>query len=210
VITVQTDNPGETFTIQTYGSGYDYNVDCDDDGNDDILNAITDSTCSYGAAGTYTITISSATGTGFPRIYFNNGGDKEKLLTIEQWGTGQWTSMNSAFYGCINLTVEASDAPDLSNVIDLNSMFRDATSFNQDISGWTTTNVKNMSFMFRGAAIFNQNINGWDTSNVTNMSFMFNDAVNINEYLNNWDTSKVTNMTYMFKSANSFNKNLNN
>ena len=36
-------------------------------------------------------------GTGFPRIYFNNGGDRQKLLTIEQWGTGKWTSMNSAF-----------------------------------------------------------------------------------------------------------------
>ena len=61
--------------------------------------------------------ITAGSGTGFPRIYFNNGGDKDKLLTIEQWGTGHWTSMSSAFYGCSNLAGQASDAPDLSGVV---------------------------------------------------------------------------------------------
>jgi len=94
VITVQTDNLGSSsstqFTIPTTGSGYNYNVDCDDDGFDEATGQTGNYTCNYGSAGTYTVRIkdNSGAGTGFPRIYFNNGGDKYKLLTIEQWGTG--------------------------------------------------------------------------------------------------------------------------
>ena len=41
-------------------------------------------TCEYAAAGAYIVRIKDNSGlrTGFPRIYFNNGGDKLKLLTI--------------------------------------------------------------------------------------------------------------------------------
>ena len=35
VITVQIDNPGDTFTIPTTGTGYNYNVDCNNDSVDD-------------------------------------------------------------------------------------------------------------------------------------------------------------------------------
>ena len=95
VITVKTDNTGtsanDAFTIPTTGTGYDYNVDCNDDGTDEATGVSGDYTCDYsalGGAGTYTIRIKdhAGDGTGFPRIYFNNGGDKDKLLTIEQWG----------------------------------------------------------------------------------------------------------------------------
>ncbi len=103
VITVKTDNYGASsdtqFTIPTTGTGYNYNVDCNNDGSNDATAQTGDYTCNYASAGTYTIRIkdNSGIGTGFPRIYFNNTGDKEKLLTIEQWGTGQWTSMYRAF-----------------------------------------------------------------------------------------------------------------
>jgi hypothetical protein len=99
VITVQTDNPGNSsdsqFTIPTTGGGYNYNVDCDDDGTDEEIGVTGNYTCTYTAADTYTVRISDNSGldTGFPRIYFNNDLDRRKLLTIEQWGTGQWTSM---------------------------------------------------------------------------------------------------------------------
>jgi hypothetical protein len=29
----------------------------------------------------------------FPRIYFNDTGDKEKIISIDQWGDVNWTSM---------------------------------------------------------------------------------------------------------------------
>ena len=95
VITVKTDNPGTStntqFTIPTFGGGYDYNVDCNDDGTDEATGQTGNYTCDYAAPGIYTIRIKDNTGarTGFPRIYFNNGGDAQKLINIEQWGTGK-------------------------------------------------------------------------------------------------------------------------
>ena len=45
-----------------------------------------------------------------------------------------------------------------------------------------------MQSMFRDAEAFNQNISNWDVSNVTDMSFMFYNAKNFNQDISNWDT----------------------
>jgi len=214
VITVKTDNPGPSsntqFTIPTGGSGYNYNVDCNNDGTDEAVAQTGNYTCNYGAAGTYTVRIkdNSGAGTGFHRIYFNNGGDKDKLLTIEQWGTGQWSSMAYAFYGCTNLAGQASDAPDLSVVTNMYAMFAGAAAFNQNIGSWNTANITNMSFMFYNANAFNQNIGSWNTASVTDMSSMFYNANVFNQNIGSWDTTNVTNMSIMFYNANAFNQNI--
>ena len=216
VITVKTDNVGTSsntqFTIPTTGGGYNYNVDCDDDGSIDATGQTGNYTCDYGTGNeeTYTIRIkdNSGAGTGFPRIFFNDGGDKDKLLTIEQWGTGDWTSMNSAFSGCSNLAGQASDAPDLSGVTDMSNMFWGATAFNQDIGSWDTSNVMDMSRMFKDASVFNQDIGSWNTSNVTDMNFMFFYASAFNQDIGSWNTTNVTNMYAMFFYASVFNQDI--
>ena len=198
VITVKTDNAGTStstqFTIPTTGTGYNYNVDCNNDGANEATALTGNYTCNYAAAGTYTVRIKDNTGlgTGFPRIYFNLSGDMRKLLTIEQWGKGKWTSMNRAFYGCIYLTGNATDSPDLSGVTDTSYMFSIAPAFNQDIGNWDTANVTSMSNMFNGAQAFNQDIGNWDTANVTNMVYMFRDAYAFNQELGSWNTANVT------------------
>jgi surface protein len=48
-----------------------------------------------------------------------------------------------------------------------------ASSFNQDISSWDTSNVQDMSYMFCNAESFDQDIGDWDTSNVETMNKMF-------------------------------------
>lgn len=53
-------------------------------------------------------------------------------------------------------------------------MFINNTAFNQDISGWNTSNVANMFRMFVGSSSFNQDLSGWDVSGVTDMTDMFN------------------------------------
>jgi surface protein len=218
VITVKTDNAGTSenthFTIPTTGSGYDYNVDCDNDGVDEDTGLNGSYTCDYGVGneGTYTIRIkdNSGSGTGFPRIYFNNDGDREKLLTIEQWGTGKWTSMDSAFSGCSNLAGQAVDTPDLSNVTDMTSMFRSASDFNQAIGDWDTSNVKDMNAMFYFAHSFNQPLGDWDTSNVTDMRYMFRSASAFDQDIGGWDTSSVVLMNSLFRWAGAFNQDLDN
>lgn len=215
MITVKTNNTGisnnDQFTIPTTGGGYNYNVDCDDDGTNEASGVTGDYTCDYeGSPGTYTIRIEDASGdrTGFPRIYFNNGGDKEKILTVAQWGTGLWTSMARAFNGCKNLTITAIDTPDLSNVTDMSYMFANSAYFNSDLSAWDTGTVTNMSYMFYWAADFNGDISGWDTGNVTNMRYMFHYALNFNQDIGGWNTSNVTNMYSLFASTFDFNQDI--
>ena len=176
VITVQTDNAGTSsdtqFMIPTAGSGYNYNVDCDNDGSDETKGE-TVTTSAIISAGTYTVRIKDNTGagTGFPRIYFNNGGDKEKILTIEQWGTGQWTSMESAFYGCSNLEGRRQMRLDLSNVTDMSHMFS-LPAPSTRISGVGMYRPYKCIFMFVGVKLSTQNYDalliGWDAQTLQN------------------------------------------
>jgi surface protein len=77
-------------------------------------------------------------------------------------------------------------------VTDMNSMFYNATAFNQPLGSWDVSNVTNMQQMFGGATAFNQAIGSWDVSNVTNMRNMFAAAklstANYDELLIGWST----------------------
>ena len=97
---------------------------------------------------------------------------------------------------------------DVSKVIEMCSMFYNARDFNQDISKWDVSQVINMEFMFWAAAAFNQPIGKWDVSQVTTMNGMFNGAVAFNQDISNWDTSQVTDMAYMFRDAAAFNQDI--
>ena len=52
-------------------------------------------------------------------------------------------------------------------------MFRDDTTFNQDIGNWDVSNVTDMHEMFNGTNVFNQDIGNWDVSNVIDMNLCF-------------------------------------
>jgi surface protein len=192
--------------IPTTGSGYDYDVDWDNDGVFDEFGITGNATHDFGVAGTYTIRITGS----FPRIFFNNSGDTWKLISIDQWGNNPWTSMNGAFRGCRNPVINATDTPDLSNVTDMTRMFGSSNEFNSDIGSWDVSNVTNMSGLFDRAVMFNQNLSNWDVSNVTDMNRLFKEAWDYDQPLNSWDVGNVTDMTYMFEDASSFNQPLNN
>lgn len=99
---------------------------------------------------------------------------------------------------------------DVSNVTNMSEIFRRATSFNQDLGNWDVSNVTDMSAMFNAADSFNQDIGNWDVSNVTDMSSMFSWATSFNQYIGNWDVSNDTTMMLMFYEAGEFNQDISN
>lgn len=138
---------------------YNYTVDW---GDGNVQTGVTSSVeHDYGTPGVYTVKI---TGT-FPTLYRlgNNQSDKSdhasQLLTVEQWGTNQWATMNDAFRGNRNIVFNAIDAPDLSNVTSMDLMFTGAIKFPRQIDHWDVSNVTSMNSMFWNANNFNQPLN---------------------------------------------------
>ena len=74
----------------------------------------------------------------------------------------------------------------------MSAMFKNASTFDQDLSSWNVSKVIDMIGMFNGTEAFNQDIGTWDVSNVTNMFGMFYLASAFNQDLSSWNVSNVT------------------
>jgi surface protein len=155
----------------------------------------------YTTGGVKTVTISGT----LPRYGGPPGTDNAALISVSSFNSTT-TSLENAFLQAINLTTVPTTLP--SSVTNMSSMFKNASSFNQNIGTWDTSNVTNMSAMFAFAYAFNQDIGDWDTSYVTNMTAMFINAESFNQDISSWNTSNVTTMDSMFNGASAFNQNL--
>lgn len=202
ISTWQTKTPLEAIQIPTTGLGYDYQVDWGDGHQDSGYQG--NATHTYLVPNTYTITITGK----FPRIYFNNKGHKDKILSIDKWGNNPWKSMSKAFYGCFKLQITAKDRPNLSQVTDMSQMFQGACSINNMLDHWDVSKVTNMQFLFYGASKFNQALGNWNMSKVTNMIGMFLGAHAFNQDIGAWDVGQATLMSYLFYEASSFNQDI--
>lgn len=200
ISTWQIATDGESITIPTEGDGYYYAVDWGDDSVETGFTA--KATHTYAQAGDYTVKITGR----FPRVYFNNEGSKDLITDVEQWGDIKWRSMSDSFYGCSNLRLNATDAPDLSNVVSLNSMFRGAAEVNGKMDHWDVSNIKDMSYLFAGAISFNQNISDWNISSLESVIGLFQNATSYNQPIDSWDLSVFNELTSLFEGATSFNQ----
>ena len=213
IFEIDTTNSGsanDTFVLPLVsGESYDFTIDWGDGVESISGSTLTGATNTYTSPGIYTIKISGT----FPRIYFNNGGDRSKITDISQWGEVLWNNMEGSFYGCNNLDISATDYPILSGVTDARNMFRECSSlvYNSSISGWTTSNIQLFNSMFRDMN-FDQNLGSWDMSSASNIEFMFHGNTTFNNggspSIADWDTSNITGggMAYLFKGASTFNQ----
>jgi len=216
----KTDNTGSVNTDPTQikigtNPQLDYNYTISWGDGEINVNVTKDIIHTYKAADTYTIEIRGD----FPQPFFGNSSnlatpisdyDASKLVSIEQWGGIEWKTMSSAFLNCNNLQGNANDAPNLSVVTDMSSMFSGASIFNQNIGNWNVSSVTDMGLMFNEASAFNQNIGIWEknVSSVTNMFGMFRNASAFNQDISKWNVASVKNMGSMFFGASVFNQNI--
>jgi len=212
-----------------FGSANNYTVDW---GDGTIESSFTvDTSHTYASAGTYIVKIYGD----FSQLYFFNRSGKEKIRSIEQWGTNKWTGLDFSFYGCSNLELNADDVPDLSQATSIGFMFQSAssftdakdklrdwdvstitsfsgafqgTAFNRDISEWNMQAAEDINSMFQDNTVFNQPIGAWTFNNLKQCEAVFWGATSFNQDLSNWNMSKVTLFSSMFKGATSFNQSL--
>jgi surface protein len=201
-ILVKTDNAGSStstqFTLPATGS---YTVDWGDDVVESLSGA---QTHTYATAGSYVIRVTG----GLTAITFNNGGDRLKLLEIQNWGAIAWSTLAVAYFGCANMQITATDAPNLSGVTSLDSTFRACTAFNSSINNWDVSTINVFNGLFRSCTNFNQSLNAWNTGSVTNMNFCFTSCTAFNGDISSWNTANVTGMQEMFASCSNFNANI--
>ena len=120
IITVKTDNTGTSasnqFTIptNTIGITQAFNYDIETSDGQTITGLTGNHTITFPSAGTYDIRISGS----FPFMYFNNGGDRLKLLDIKNFGIYALgsTSQAGAFQGCSNMVISATDSGNFGSV----------------------------------------------------------------------------------------------
>ena len=133
VLEVKSDNTGTSatnqFTIPTNANGitiaFNYDVET------------SDGYTATGLTGDHTITFPSGAGThliyisgSFPYMFFNNGGDRLKLLNISNFGVyGLGSTLQiSSFRGCSNMNITANDAGNFESVTNFQSTWQNCSS----------------------------------------------------------------------------------
>ena len=201
IIKVKTDNDGTSednqFTLPTTSIGstvYDYDVDWGDGVVENIT--VSDSqTHTYSTAGIYTIKISGR----FERIYFNNGGDKLKLIETVNFGDVGWRFFAQAFNGCTNNVIN----PNCTGNFDLvttaevawgNNTSNDffpaidmplCTNFR---ACWSNNNLTDFPLINMGSATNLQS--AWSNNNLD--TFPAIDLPNATNFILTWDNNNLT------------------
>ena len=189
-------------------------------------------THTYTSSNTFTITIAvNDVKKNIGCMYINgNHSSMVMIQDVSNWGEGIWNSFSSAFEGARNLTISATDEPDLSATSSMKKAFRNCFSLiGTNLNDWNMSTITTMELMFSGNfysekfvnelktvnessndhMIFNADISGWNTASVTNMHGMFDQCKYFNvattQDLSKWNTAAVKDIRDIFRNAEKFN-----
>jgi hypothetical protein len=115
------------------------------------------------------------------RFFMNSGynnANARELTEVIQWGNVPWQSMETAFSGCPNLKLTATDVPNLSGVKSLKQMFWFCRSFTPpfNIGLWDVRGVTDMESMFAETGSFNGDLSAWNLNALSNAGAMFSNS----------------------------------
>lgn len=194
VFTVDTRNTstGSTDTLTfkppfTVGTSNDFTVNWGD-GIDEVFTGDT-LRHTYATAGIYNITIQGQIG----EWAFVNTQDKLKILNILEWG--DFRLAESAFHGCTNLEVDATDSPILST--NISSAFRACTSLSSlDVSTWNVSNTSDFSRFIQATPIVVLDVSDWNVSSATNFAQFAASCSSLTTLdVSAWNTQNVINLS---------------
>lgn len=155
IFTVKTDNAGTSgtnqFTIPTSTSGITqaFNYDIETSDGQTITGVTGNHTITFPSAGTYEVRISGS----FPYMFFNNGGDRLKMLDISNFGIYALgaTSQGDAFRGCSNMTITATDSGNFGSVTNFSAAWFNCLSLTSFPLIDTSSGI-NFNFTWRGCS----------------------------------------------------------
>lgn len=220
IFTIDTTKAGvsasDSIELPLLGGGTYTNLTVDwGDGNSQTLD-YANRTHTYASGGIYQITIS---GDVLKRFRFANGGDKLKMLSVDNWGLFDTGNVNGSFNGCANMTTIPANSPTLSGAQGASSMYAVCTSLSADVyidsdvitsvrsmltqnpsfnSGiyLTAPNVTDAVSFLQGCSSFDHpSISNIDVSSWKNFNNCLN-GVNLTQSLASWDITSMTSATY--------------
>lgn len=210
ILEIDTTLPGSasnTFVIPLVPSlSYNFFVHWGD-GTSEKVTSSTDVTHVYPAAGVYTVKIyGRGNGLKFPHIYFNNSGDRQKLIRILQWGDIFWASFVYSFRGCSNLMQLPRDRPYMSQVVSAVGTFSACTNLNDNLASFNTESVTNFLSILSSSSTFNQPVL-FNTVNATTFDSMFAVCTAFNQPIA-FNSAKCASFRQMFLNCSAFKQDL--
>ena len=192
-MTIDTTNAGsasDTFILRCGNIGtYNAVIDWGDSTTSDITSwNDADLTHVYSVGGTYQISITGE----LSWINYKNIGDKLKVISIDNWGSNQWLSMQEAYLGCTNMLINAVDTPDFSLCTSFYRAFRDCPIGSLvGAENWNMSSATQINSIFENTSIIGHlNLSGWDLTSCTlisNASFTFISNSNVTSIdFSNW------------------------
>jgi surface protein len=189
----------------------------------------------YGASGTYTVTITGQS-IGWNLTAFNYPGEpydlellqkqRQSLKKLKRWGNlrpGKLIPLGRTndgdyyrlFYFCQNLNMsDVEDLPDFTETTRISGMFSLCSSLTtvNRLTEWNMNQIIDVSSMFSACVNFNQNLSAWNFQNIKNADSLFASCSLFNNGgstgISSWNVSENEFFSNMFNSCSIFNHDL--